>query len=197
MTEKPASPAVHVVKKEEKEARLRDFVQRRIAGRGALPTLGVVARSFDSPAIKALAAEAGSRNVVIDAIVLKYADTDVDSAAAFATPLAGRVRCRLASDPRLLDAHEQIILDDTAIWIGDCMRRDPEKRDAFECYSEDAAEAVAWARACFARLWRAAEPLSLPVRRPVDEPATAAVAAVLPSSGEAAADGEVEAGTCH
>ncbi|MEW5964140.1 MAG: hypothetical protein AB1749_11315 [Pseudomonadota bacterium] len=195
MTAKPASPAVHVVKKEEKEARLREFVQRRIAGRGALPSLGVIARSFDSPAIKALAAEAGSLDVMIDAIVLK--PSDAADAEAFTAPLAGRVRCRLASDPRLLDAHEQIILDDTAIWIGDCMRRDPEKRDAFECYAEDAAEVVAWARACFARLWRVAEPLSVAGRRPADEPATAAVAPVLPGPGDAATDGEVEAGTCH
>lgn len=196
MTTKPASPAVHVVKKEEKEARLREFVQRRIAGRAGLASLGVIARSFDSPAMKALATEAGSHDVVIDAIVLKHSETDTASAIAFATALAGRVRCRVARDPRLLDAHEQIILDDTAIWIGDCMRRDPEKRDAFECYSEDAAESVAWARACFARLWRAAEPLPSPEGRRDEEPASA-VAAVLPSALETAAEGEVEAGTCH
>lgn len=195
MNSKPASPAVHVVKKEEKEARLREFVQRRMAGRAGLASLGVIARSFDSPAMKALAAEAGSNDVVIDAIVLKHSDKDAASALAFVTPLAGRVRCRVALDPRLLDAHEQIILDDTAIWIGDCMRRDPEKRDAFECYSEDSAEAVAWARACFARLWRAAEPLAHLEDRRDEEPAPT-VAAVLPAPLDAA-EGEVEAGTCH
>lgn len=196
MTTKPASPAVHVVKKEEKEARLREFVQRRIAGRAGLASLAIIARSFDSPAMKALAAEACSADVVINAIVLKHSEMDTARAIAFAAPLAGRVRCRVARDARLLDAHEQIILDDTAIWIGDCMRRDPEKRDAFECYSEDSAEAVAWARACFARLWRAAEPLPQLDGRRDEEPA-AAVAAMLPTALDVTADGEVETGTCH
>jgi hypothetical protein len=58
----------------------------------------------------------------------------------------------------LLEAHEQLILSPTAIWTGDCMRRDPVKRDAYEAYAPDSAETARIAQQCFERVWTASEP---------------------------------------
>ncbi len=40
------------------------------------------------------------------------------------------VTCRVANDRRLFDAHEQLVLSAKDTWTGDCMRRDPTKRDS-------------------------------------------------------------------
>jgi hypothetical protein len=73
----------------------------------------------------------------------------------------GELACvvRIANNPRLLDAHEQLIVGD-AIWYGDSMRRDPMKRDAFECTVVHDLEAVRRARAAFDNLWHSAGVLS-------------------------------------
>ena len=124
MTSKP-SPTVHVVKKEEKEAKLRAFLQRRISAattggpEAGVVCLKIIARSFDSPAVKALAAEAAAQGVLVDAIVIKHTDGESEGARELATALGGKVRCRVVSDTRLLDAHEQIIIDSSSVWIGD------------------------------------------------------------------------------
>lgn len=65
---------------------------------------------------------------------------------------------RLLPDPRVLGAHEQLIVGDTALWWGDNMRRDPSKRDAFQAMEADVAS-IAQARRTFARLWQSATPL--------------------------------------
>lgn len=66
---------------------------------------------------------------------------------------------RLLADPRFLDAHEQLVLSSDCCWIGDCMRRDPMKRDAFEKFSYTCVATAQFAIASFEQLWRAARPI--------------------------------------
>ena len=72
---------------------------------------------------------------------------------------ASTVQGRFVADARLLDAHELLVLGPATAWIGDCMRRDPAKRDAYEFYSEDAPEAARSSARSFDRLWLNGTPL--------------------------------------
>ncbi len=62
-------------------------------------------------------------------------------------------------DPRLLAAHEQLVLAPDRAWIGDCMRREPTKRDTYERFAANAPDVAALATRSFERLWRAAVPM--------------------------------------
>ena len=46
-----------------------------------------------------------------------------------------------------------------SVWFGDCMRRDPDKRDAFTCFVTGSADTVVQTRATFQRVWAAAIPI--------------------------------------
>ena len=88
------------------------------------------------------------------------------------------------TNPRLADAHEQLVINDAACWVGDCMRRDPSKRDAFECYAPAHPEASRTAAVSFARLWGACEPVTLRSTRPPAR--TTTVSALDPAEAAAA-----------
>ena len=60
---------------------------------------------------------------------------------------------RWARNPALADAHEQMVLGTSFSWHGDCMRRDPETRDAFESFECFNAAAAHRASLSFAALW--------------------------------------------
>lgn len=148
-------PRMHVVRKEDKEARLTAFVADLLtnaaAGEFAGLALTVLARSHESPVLKALAAHADAiraAGLQMRAIVVLDEPAGSDVAAL----LAG-VPSRCACDARLLDAHEQLAVGDRVAWIGDCMRREPTKRDAYEIYSGDCAETAAMAHRSFHRVW--------------------------------------------
>ena len=49
---------------------------------------------------------------------------------------------RWARKPRLIEAHEQLVLGPETCWIGDSMRREPSKCDAYETFV-DACQATA------------------------------------------------------
>ena len=66
---------------------------------------------------------------------------------------------RHAPDARLLDAHEQLIIGPATVWVGDCMRRDPAKRDAYECYAHDSIDTAVWAKRSFEQVWSRARPI--------------------------------------
>lgn len=160
---------MHVVKKEDKEGKLKDFIGRDIqahkvaAKTGANIRYRLIALSMDSPvskALTALAAEAVEAGIEIDAIFTKPNDLRPATDGALHLAMAAAT-CRLADDPRLLDAHEQLVLGTATAWIGDCMRRDPSKRDAYECYAEDCQETAEWATRSFDRIWASAAPLTL------------------------------------
>lgn len=60
---------------------------------------------------------------------------------------------RWARNPRLLEAHEQVIYGEASCWSGDAMRRDAEKRNALALFEQDAPEAARLGRLAFAALW--------------------------------------------
>ncbi len=154
--------AMQVVKREEKETRLTQFVLGEIA-EGRVSLTGqwcVVALSMDSPVITALrrvvndlgGASALRINVVLTRIGKHDGGDDFGVIDALAI--------RTAQNSRLLDAHEQLVLGSASSWTGDCMRRDPRERDAFETFGGDNVELAVWALKSFERLWRGARPLN-------------------------------------
>jgi hypothetical protein len=122
---------------EGKAALLADFIMSQMpaAGSDTAVTPGcitLVARSSESPIAQAVVlagadlAAAGIRVRVVFTAVGGDAWTDANSTLPFARDI------RWAKNPRYIDAHEQLVLGAKATWIGDCMRRDPAKRDAFD-----------------------------------------------------------------
>lgn len=148
-------PRMHVVRKEEKEARLTAFVAEQLSAAVACNAHGrdmtVLARSFDSPVLKALAAQAAA--ICAAGLRVRVIAVLAEGATETVTPLLAGVDMRSACDVRLLDAHEQLAIGDRVAWIGDCMRREPTKRDAYEIYSADCAEMAALAHRSFDRVW--------------------------------------------
>lgn len=161
------APHMDIVRLEDKETKLKAFIRTvvELANAGlesfaAAPRLMLVARSAQSPAAKAIAAliEEGVIDTPVK-IVFALNERDLAGSQPKAVSLALGHDIRLARDPRLYDAHEQLVLGPAASWIGDCMRRDPMKRDAYECFASDCGQTATWARISFERLWNASEPL--------------------------------------
>jgi hypothetical protein len=166
MRSRPPPPRVSVTRHEEKEHKLQEFLSHYIAclqpnGEHApTPHLLLVARSLDSPVVKAItalgddiaAAGLGAR------LILAQVDRE-PLPADWGRGLAFAYEIRWAKHPRLVEAHEQLVLGPETCWIGDCMRRDPGKCDAYESYVEDCGEAAGCAAVSFERLWHASEPL--------------------------------------
>lgn len=165
-----ASAGIDVVKREEKEIKLKQFIEdclaiavaaaARSSGDSALEA-SLVVRSATSPVARALASVMESHIETPISVKAVIANADVTEAAATAVPLDRlAAEVRILRDERLLNAHEQLVLGSSLTWVGDCMRRDPEKRDAYEFYGREADAAAAWARTSFDRLWAIAEPLT-------------------------------------
>jgi hypothetical protein len=165
---------VSVTRHGDKEQKLRDFIAQHIAtdditGIGRCSQIQVVARSLDSPVVKAitsLAREIAEANVSVR-MIMAHADHDTFGDA---WSDAGHIvgfdhEVRWARHPRLIEAHEQLVLGPQTCWIGDSMRRDPTKCDAFESYVEGCGEAAGCALVSFERLWVASEPLLARGRR--------------------------------
>ena len=159
-----SSPRMQVVKRDEKEATLTAFINTHIGklARGSEASedneILVVALSTDSPVVRALRHSADEHQlseVHIRLILANISTTDLvddlHSLPAYSV--------NWARNARLLDAHEQLVISTTTSWTGDCMRREPAKRDAFECFADDCAETAAWARTSFERLWGVSVPL--------------------------------------
>jgi len=154
---------MQVVKKEEKEGKVREFIKRDIDARtqgnagGADRTYLLIARGPDSPVVRAmasLAAEIEAAGIEVMA-VLAYTTGDATGTSRY----RATHRCRRLADARFLEAHEQLVLGPSTVWLGDCMRREPAKRDAYECHADDAQEVANFARTSFFRLWKAARPV--------------------------------------
>jgi len=153
---------LHGVSIGEKIAKLSDFIASDLDSRTAhgLHAAGgrylLVARSVDSPVAQALCVHAARLSV--SGIRVKVIFSEADNAAKLPAPFALPSECRLARDPRLLAAHEQLVLAPTCAWTGDCMRRDPAKRDALERFAPNCAETATMAARSFEKLWKAALP---------------------------------------
>jgi len=170
--------------KEEKEARLKTFISDHLAaakrdGASAL-SYRLLALSMESPAacaLRGLAAELAEAGVTVEIVLTKRTQT----------PSPEHADCRFVTDARLLDAHEQLVLDSSTVWIGDCMRRDPQRRDTYEQFSSDSPATAARAAGSFAQIWRAAgrfnaERKTAPVRAvPLFDPSLIAGAEQAPA----------------
>ncbi len=148
-----------VVKCMEKAEKLTSFIVAQIdrirSPEGDVPPhrILVVALSAESPVVSALKSSAEQRDLSRASIRIVLADIEPSSGL---QAVSGLPACTLkwANNPRLLDAHEQLVVGESACWTGDCMRRDPRKRDAFETYLGDCREGARWAATSFERLWR-------------------------------------------
>jgi hypothetical protein len=154
-----SAPRMDVVKREAKEDKLKNFITAHLATMTAEPTTWLlVARSSHSPVVKALnalAPEINKAQVTVRAILALLdngaSDTQTETMMLCATEI------RVAGHPRLIEAHEQLVLSASACWIGDSMRREPDKRDAYECYAADHALTANWSTTSFNRLWAASD----------------------------------------
>jgi hypothetical protein len=187
-----------VVRRGEKEMRLGAFMvqglQDLAAGRqtaaaeslaepqGPERAILVIARSAQSPVLKSiatLAREIAAAGCSVRAILAKSERGGL--ADAFIAVQAAGLDCevRVARNPRLIEAHEQLVLGERACWTGDTMRRDPATCDAYETFVEDCPQTAASARLTFERLWQDGEPLPQPA--PVAAAALAAPQAIGPA----------------
>ncbi len=138
-----------------------DHADGSVAGR----EFSLIARSSESPIAQALVrvasevASAGVRVRVIFATITGDAWTEIGCNIPFSRDV------RWARNPRLIDAHEQLVLGPATCWIGDCMRRDPTKRDAFEQSKANCRSTAMLAATSFDRLWRVSDPYELRVPR--------------------------------
>lgn len=125
----------------------------------------VTALSMESPVINALRGVVhemgGSEDLRINIVLMRPGHHIVENC--FGS--VGALAVRTSTNSRLLDAHEQLVLGPTSSWTGDCMRRDPRERDAFETFGSDNAELSEWALKSFARLWLGARPILVEERR--------------------------------
>ena len=158
-----AKPRMDVVKREDKETKLKAFVLNLLSARNEQATAAtwcVMARSMESPVILALSALAPQIRAAGITIKLLFTQAALSIVDGVAEPVIGLAReVRYTRDIRLLDAHEQLSIDGTTSWIGDCMRREPAKRDAYECYAIGCADTANWSTKAFDRMWAFGEPL--------------------------------------
>ena len=152
----PPNARPNVIAREEKETRLKAFIASHMESHRAsgvapgITTYRLLALSSESPvarALGALAPDLAAAGIGVQAVFARRA----------ATVMPEGADCRFVTDVRLLDAHEQLVLDRATAWIGDCMRRDPLKRDSYELYSDSPLTAGHAARS-FAQIWLAAGP---------------------------------------
>lgn len=192
------APLIDIVRMEEKEAKLKSFIQSVVEK--SITTeiesqkdcaVFVLARSPESPVAKAVAALA--REGVIERpihVIFAIAPRgEVPASVAETMSALSADVVRVMSDPRLFDAHEQLVLSATASWVGDCMRRDPMKRDAYECFAADCAKTSGWARRSHERLWALAEAIQTDAFAVASTmPADLAAAGVAQPENDASAD---------
>jgi hypothetical protein len=164
------APFIDIVRLEDKETKLKSFVrnvvdqsQVRCGTNEAANGVLLIARSIDSPVAKAVAAlvREGAITTPVKLILALPPRQEVEGDNSHETfsALTGSNGGRIIRDIRLFDAHEQLVLGPTASWVGDCMRRDPMKRDAYECYAADCGKTAGWAKTSFDRMWETCEPM--------------------------------------
>ena len=163
----PLPPRITIISREDREAKLKDFIAQALVARSssALDTLGemitLVARAPDSPvaqAILAMAPEIAAANISIRAVLFETEPLSEDTVQASLLDI-GAIEVRMLADQRFAAAHEQLSLGDGRVWIGDCMRRDPAKRDAFEMFHNGDLATAGHATASFAKIWDKSVPL--------------------------------------
>ena len=131
-------------------------------------SITLLTRSAASPIARAMFAsmrDCQRLDVSIQVIVnqLEPADLLSDWMELSVSPVntSATVELRWARNPALSDAHEQMVLGTTFSWHGDCMRRDPETRDAFETFECFNAAVARRATLSFAALWSKCKPVTI------------------------------------
>lgn len=126
----------------------------------------LIARSPASPVARALMAVTSELNALHISLEVAFARLEpseyMNEWAALARTEPGRhpaVILRWAARQPLLEAHEQLVLGLNMSWTGDCMRREPETRDAYELYDTFHVEAAARSTQSFRALWNACQPV--------------------------------------
>lgn len=145
------------MKREIREQRLHDIVERYIAHLTRHAPVSTVERAVDliayspeSPVALAVAARLGELQHAGATIRAIFTNTMPEPLLAEWLAKAGWVRA--LRDKRLLEAHEQLILGETRCWSGDAMRRGATKTDLFESLNEGSREMAAMGRRAFDKL---------------------------------------------
>jgi len=164
----PTEPtSLHGLAIADKIARLSAFIGEDLEARcahGFHVTGGcylLIAKSTDSPIAQVMrghSARLATMGIRVRAI---FSEIDPAHPIHATAPFAVPGECRMIRDHRLLAAHEQLVLSPTRTWVGDCMRRDPAKRDALERFAADCAQTGAHAIRSFEALWRTTVPASV------------------------------------
>ncbi len=149
-----------MVARTDKEARLKDFIGEALASPGEDPArdiyLTLFVRNPDSPVARSLYAAWTEGLAEKARIRILICDTNSEEpATASLLDIAG-AEFRVLADPSFGPAHEQLVVGRSHVWIGDCLRRDPTKRDAFELYHPNnlkngvfaSASVVQWRKHC-------------------------------------------------
>jgi hypothetical protein len=200
MQMKTPPPMPSVVKREDKMETVRTFIKAsllmpRAANAAAITEITLVARSAESPVARALVslgADIASRGLTVRAIFGHLECEKSPAGWSIAGPeIPFNRHLRWAKNPRLADAHEQLVLGPVTAWVGDCLRRDPSRRDAYEQYAASDPRTAETLVTSFARLWDASVPLiirtpknvELAVANTVDRAALAALTPCDDNSG--------------
>jgi hypothetical protein len=148
----------------EREQRLVRFIKNYLTEveDGRLDAVLMVARSYESPVVRALiatAAELSAQGLAVRAILgsgcsAARPDSPRSAVDAFVREV------RIIRDQRLLDCHEQLVLGERYVWFGDSLRRDPSQLYTHESFSP-AGDQVRARRATgmFERLWQLTLPM--------------------------------------
>jgi hypothetical protein len=155
-----------ILSRTDKEARLKDFIGEAFAANGEASArevcLTLFVRNPDSPAARGLYA-AWSEGLIESArILIVVGETSVEDPSAPSILDIASAECRVIADARFGPAHEQLTVGHSRVWIGDCLRRDPTKRDAFELYHGNDTTTSVFAIASFEKLWSRAAQRKLP-----------------------------------
>lgn len=142
-----------------------DSLPRPAAQDPVMRELSIIARSPASPvavAVRASASRFAQKAIGVRAI---FAELGTDGALAdfcgatvgVGNATAARKSIRWARNVCLRDAHEQLILGTNMCWSGDCMRREPGKRNALDLYEREAPQVVRFGMLAFEAIWAICE----------------------------------------
>jgi hypothetical protein len=151
--------------KEERENTIKAFIRDGLDGStrgetGGEHAIALLARSPASPVVAALlelSDELAHRGIGAAIVLAGGATAAEDETWSLSFSAKFIHEIRLTSNPRVLDGHEQLIVGDRSVWYGDCMRRDPLKRDAFTTFLANDTRSVRACRFAFRELWRGAQ----------------------------------------
>jgi hypothetical protein len=158
---RPIANVRQVVSKEQKEAKLKEFIQCDLKDladaeiSGSPLTYRLVARSPNSPVARAvgeLMPETAALGIAFQIVFLNsnVGELNSDTICSLLDPA---VNCRKLKDLRFIDAHELLLLGSGRVWIGDSMRRDPARRDAYESYCDNCTVTEEWTMHSFQHIW--------------------------------------------